>query len=163
VAAWPYWALVLLLGTAWLMRTCTMIATAHGDRRRLRGARWYDVLVAPLSAPWYLVASLPGAVLLGLWALGIGVAGLLLCYAAGLSTAATLAATGACVEVGLWAGPGGAHVRWPVRVVAHAVARRTGRWAVMVVVLVATAGFLGHQASLQIGWTPLGRPPLVGR
>ena len=162
-AAWPYWALVLALGGSWLLRTCTMTVTAHGDRRRLRGARWYDVLLAPLTAPWYVVAAVPGALLLATWALGIGIAGALLCYAAGLSTAATLFVTGLCVATGLWVGPGAAHVRWPVRLVAHAIARRTGRWAVLTVVLVALAGFLGHQASLESGWSPFGRPPLIGR
>jgi serine/threonine protein kinase len=163
LASLPYWSLALLLGASWLLRTCTLIVTAHGDRRRLRGAKWYDVLLAPLSAPWYLLAGLPGALLLGLWALGIGVAGLLLCYAAGLSTGVTLFVTGLCVEAGLWAGPGSSHVRWPVRVVAHTVARRVGRWAVLTVLLLATAGFAGHQASSEIGWAPFGKPPLVGR
>jgi hypothetical protein len=162
VSAWPYWSLALVLVGSWLLRTCTLTVTAHGDRRRLRGARWYDVLVAPLSAPWYLVAAVPGALLLGAWALGVGVAGLLLSYAAGFSAAATLLVGGLCVEAGLWAGPGGAHVRWPVRVVAHAVARRTGRWAVITIVVVAFAGFVGHQAALDIDWSPFGRPPLVG-
>ena len=162
VSAWPYWSLALVLVGSWLLRTCTLTVTAHGDRRRLRGARWYDVLVAPLSAPWYLVAAVPGALLLGAWALGVGLAGLLLCYAAGFSTAATLLVGGLCVEAGLWVGPGGAHVRWPVRVVAHAVARRTGRWAVITIVVVAFAGFVGHQATLDIDWSPFGKPPLVG-
>jgi hypothetical protein len=162
-AAWPYWSLALVLAASWLLRTCTMTVTAHGDRRRLRGARWYDVLVAPLSAPWYLVAAMPGALLLAVWSLGVGVAGVLLCYAAGASAAATLFVAGVCIEVGLWLGPGASHVRWPVRVVAHAVARRTGRWAVITVVAVAFTGFVGHQASLDIDWSPFGRPPLVGR
>jgi hypothetical protein len=162
-SAWPYATLALVLAGAWLLRTCTLTVTAHGDRRRLRGARWYDVLVAPLSAPWYLVAAVPGALLLGTWALGIGVAGVLLCYAAGFSSAFTLLVGGLCVVAGLWLGPSASHVRWPVRVVAHAVARRTGRWAVITVVMVAFAGFVGHQASLDIDWSPFGRPPLVGR
>ena len=162
-AAWPYASLALILVLSWLLRTCTVIVTAHGDRRRLRGSRWYDVLLAPVSAPWYLVAALPGALLLALWALGIGLAGALVSYAGGLSTASTLGATGLCVVVGLWVGPGASHVRWPVRVFAHAVARRTGRWAVITVLLVAVAGLLGHQASLDIGWSPFGRPPFVGR
>jgi serine/threonine protein kinase len=162
-AARPYATLSVILVLSWLLRTCTVIVTAHGDRRRLRGSRWYDVLLAPVSAPWYLVAALPGALLLALWALGIGLAGALVCYAGGLSAAATLGVTGLCVVVGLWVGPGASHVRWPVRVVAHAVARRTGRWAVITVLLVAVAGLLGHQASLDIGWSPFGEPPLVGR
>ncbi len=74
----------------------------------------------------------------------------------------TLFVGGLCVEVGIWLGPGASHVRWPVRVVAHAVARRTGRWAVITVVAVAFAGFVGHQASLDVDWSPFGRPPLVG-
>ncbi len=162
VAAWPYWSVGVLLIAAWLLRTCTLIVTAHGDRKRLRGARWYDVLLAPLSAPWYLVAALPGALLLGLWALGLGLAGALLCYALGVGTAATLFVTGACLGVSLWVGPGAAHVRWPVRVVAQSLARRTGRWAVAVVLLVAIAGLVGHQAGLHVGWSPFGAPPHVG-
>jgi hypothetical protein len=162
-AAWPYAGLAVVLVVGWLLRTCTMTVTAHGDRRRLRGARWYDVLLAPLSAPWYLVAAVPGALLLGAWALGIGVAGALLCYATGASTPVTLFVTGACVAAGLWAGPGASQVRWPIRVVTQAVARRTGRWAVITVATLAVAGFCAQQASHDTGWTPFGRPPLVGR
>jgi len=163
VAAWPYAGAAIVLAATWLLRTCTMTVTAAGDRRRLRGARWYDVLLAPLSAPWYLVASLPGALLLALWSLGLALAGTLLCYAAGASTVTTVGVTGLCLVVSLWWGPGAAHVRWPVRVVAQSLARRIGRWAVVTTVLVATAGFVGHQASLDIGWSPFGKPPLVGR
>jgi hypothetical protein len=162
-AARPYWGLTMLLVLAWLLRTCTMTATAHGDRRRLRGARWYDVLLAPLSAPWYLLAALPGAALLGVWALGVGVAGVLLCYAAGASAPLSLFVTGLCVTGGLWVGPGAAHVRWPVRVVSHAVARRASRWAVVTVAVLVVAGFLGLQAARDVAWSPFGRPALVGR
>jgi serine/threonine protein kinase len=162
-AAWPYAGLALLLVVSWLLRTCTLTVTAHGDRRRLRGARWYDVLVAPLSAPWYLLAAVPGALLLGVWTLGIGLAGVLLCYAAGLSASLTLFVAGACVAGGLWVGPGASAVRWPVRTVAQAVAARTGRWAVVTIAVVAVAGFLLHQGSVDSGWAPFGRPPLVGR
>jgi serine/threonine protein kinase len=163
VAAWPFAGAALVLAVSWLLRTCTMTVTAAGDRRRLRGSRWYDVLLAPLSAPWYLVASLPGALLLGLWSLGLALAGTLLCYAAGASTVTTLVIVGLCLVVSLWLGPGAAHVRWPVRVVAQTLARRVGRWAVVTVVLVATAGFAGHQATLDVSWSPFGKPPLVGR
>jgi hypothetical protein len=162
VAAWPYWGTVTLLAATWLLRTCTMTATAAGERRRLRGVRWYDVLVAPLSAPWYLVAAVPGAVLLGLWSIGIAAAGILLGYAAGISLAGTLFLAGLCLAVSLWLGPGAAHVRWPMRVVAQSLARRTGFWAFAVVVLVAYAGFVGHQSTLSVGWAPLGAPPHVG-
>jgi hypothetical protein len=158
VSAWPVWAVLLAVLGCWLLRTCTMTVTAVGDRRRLRGTRWYDLLLAPLSAPWYLVAAIPGALLLTLWALGIAAAGVLLGYAAGASVAATLFVAGLCLAVALWVGPGAAHVRWPVRVVAQSLARRTGPWAVAVVVLVAFAGFVGHQATLSIDWSPFGAP-----
>ncbi len=159
VAAWPYLATVVVLLASLLLRTCTMIVTAAGDRRRLRGARWYDVLLGPLSAPWYLLAAVPGAVLLALWALGISAAGALVCYAASLSTTTTLAVIGLGLALSLWIGPGSAHVRWPVRVVAQSVSRRTGRWAVATVLLLGLVGVVGHQASVDVGWSPFGEPP----
>jgi hypothetical protein len=159
VAAWPYLATVVVLLASWLLRTCTMIATAAGDRRRLRGARWYDVLLAPLSAPWYLLAAIPGAVLLAMWALGLCAAGALVCYAASLGTTITLAVIGLSLALSLWIGPGSGHVRWPVRVVAQSVSRRTGRWAVVTVLLLGLVGVVGHQASADVGWSPFGEPP----
>ncbi len=158
VSAWPFLGPLVVVMVAWLLRTCTMTVTAAGDRRRLRGSRWYDVLLAPLSAPWYLVAAIPGALLLTLWALGIAAAGVLLGYAAGASVAATLFVAGLCLAVGTWLGPGASHVRWPVRLVAQSLARRTGPWALAMVVLVAFAGFVGHQATLSIDWSPFGAP-----
>lgn len=158
VAAWPYLATVVLLLASLLLRTCTMVATAAGDRRRLRGARWYDVLLAPLSAPWYLVAAIPGAVLLALWALGLSAAAALVCYAASLSITTTLAVIGLSLALSLWVGPGSGHVRWPVRVVAQSVSRRTGRWAIASVLLLGLAGVIGHQASVDVGWSPFGEP-----
>jgi hypothetical protein len=163
VAAWPYWGAASVLAATWLLRTCTLTVTAAGDRRRLRGVRWYDVLLAPLSAPWYLVAAVPGSLVLGLWSLGLALAGVLLCYALSTTLATALFVAGLSLVVSLWWGPGAAHVRWPVRVVAQSLARRTGHWAVVTTVLVATAGFVGHQASLDVGWSPFGPPPHVGR
>jgi hypothetical protein len=139
-----------------------MVVTAAGDRRRLRGARWYDVLLGPLSAPWYLVLAVPGAVVLGLWALGICAAGALVCYAAGLSVTTTLAVCGLCLALSLWIGPGSSHLRWPVRVVAQSASRRTVPWAVTTVLLLGLAGVVGHEAGAHIGWSPFGAPFHVG-
>ncbi|WP_151081635.1 serine/threonine-protein kinase [Nocardioides cynanchi] len=161
VAAWPYLATAVLLLMAWLLRTCTMVVTAAGDRRRLRGARWYDVLLGPLSAPWYLVLAVPGATLLALWAVGISVAGVLVCYAVGVDVTTTLAVAGLCLALSLWVGPGSAHLRWPVRVVAQSASRRTLRWAVTTVLLLGLAGMVGHQAGVHVGWSPFGPPPGV--
>jgi serine/threonine protein kinase len=161
VAAWPYLATALLVLASWLLRSSTMIVTAAGDRRRLRGARWYDVLLGPLSAPWYLALALPGAVLLDLWALGIGAAGALVCYAASLSVTTVLSVSGLCLAVSLWIGPGSGHVRWPVRVVAQSVSRRTGRWAIVTALLVGLSGVVGHEADVHTAWTPFDAPPGV--
>ena len=130
------------------LRTCTMTATAHHGRRRLRGARWYDVLVAPLSAPWYLLAAAPGALLLG--ALGARHRrrrGLCSATPPALSTATTLFVAGLCLAAGSvararcrprpLAGPRG-------RAPARASYRTLGG---LPVVLVSLAGFLGHQAA----------------
>ena len=147
---------------AWLLRTCTLTVTAAGDRRRLRGAP--------------VVRRPPGAVV-GPLAPGGGGARGDAADASGRSGSGSLGCcsgtprefggghafvAGLCLAVCLWVGPGAGHVRWPVRVVAQAVARRTGRWAVVVVVLVATAGFVGHQATLSVGWSPFGAPIGLG-
>jgi serine/threonine protein kinase len=158
VAAWPYPAVALILLASWLLRSGTMLASAHGDRRRLRGAKWYDVVLAPLSAPWYLLSAVPGAVLLTLWAAGLAVAGALVCYAFGASTAATLFVSGTCLATSLWLGPGGAQVRWPLRLVTQPLARRTGRWAVVVVLVLGLTGVVGQVASAHVSWAPFGDP-----
>jgi serine/threonine protein kinase len=162
MSAWPYLGLAAVLTAAWLLRACSMIATARSDRRRLRGACWYDVLMAPLSAPWYLVASIPGSLLLGVWSLGLGAAGALLAYAVGAGTAMLLFVAGLCLVVSLWIGPGSAHVRWPARVVAQNLARRTFVWAVSAVLLLGLAGLVGQQAAQRVSWTPFGSPAHMG-
>jgi hypothetical protein len=162
LSAWPYLGLAAVLTVSWLLRACSMIATARSDRRRLRGARWYDVLLAPLSAPWYLVASIPGTVLLGVWALGLGAAGALLAYAVGSGTTALLVVAGVCVVVSLWVGPGSAHVRWPVRVAAQALARQTFVWLVTAVLLLIAAGLLVQSGAQHVSWSPFGNPTHIG-
>jgi Protein kinase domain len=157
-AAWPYPTLFTLLLTSWLLRACTMLAAARSDRRRLRGARWYDVLLAPLSAPWYVVAAIPGAVLLALWAAGISLAGGLLCYALGADRVTTLVVAGAGLVLGLWVGPGSTQLRWPLRLATQPLVRRTGRWAVAVAILLAVSGSTGYVASGHTNWSPFGHP-----
>jgi hypothetical protein len=157
-AAWPYPTLVTVLLASWLLRACTMLAAARSDRRRVRGARWYDVLLAPLSAPWYVVAAVPGAVLLALWAAGISLAGGLLCYALSAGRLTTLLVAGASLVLGLWVGPGSTQLRWPLRLATQPLVRRTGRWAVAVAILVALAGLTGYVASGHTSWSPFGHP-----
>ena len=44
----------------WLLRSGSLAASAAGDRRRLRGRRWYDGVQFLVAAPWHLVRSIPG-------------------------------------------------------------------------------------------------------
>ena len=162
VAAWPYLATVTVLLVTWLLCAGTRTATAHHGRTSLRGARWYDVLVAPLSAPWHLLAAAPGALLLGLWALGLGAAGILLCYAFGLSHATTLFVAGLCLAGGVWLGPGSSQVRWPLYLVARPLARRTTPWLVALLLVLAAAALSALLAGDHTVWSPLGAPPLLG-
>ena len=87
VAAFPYLVIGALLLLVWLLRSGSMTASATGDRQRLRGGtKWYDVVVAPLSAPWHLRprrSRRPS--LLFFWAGGFAVAAGLLCYAFSVS------------------------------------------------------------------------------
>ena len=65
IAAYPYLVVGAVLLLVWLLRSGSLLASATGDRQRLRGAaKWYDVVVAPLSAPWHLVRSIPTTFLL---------------------------------------------------------------------------------------------------
>jgi hypothetical protein len=161
VAAWPYLATVTVLVVAWLLCAATRTATAHQGRKSLRGARWYDVLVAPLSTPWHLVAAAPGALLLSLWALGLSLAGILLCYAFGLAPATTLFVSGLCLAGGVWLGPGANQVRWPLHLVVRPLARRTTPWLVALLLLLAAAGITGLLAGGHTDWSPLSAPPLL--
>ena len=162
VAAWPYLATITVLIVTWLLCAATRTATAHHGRTSLRGARWYDVLVAPLSTPWHLVAAAPGALLLSLWSLGLALAGTLLCYAFGLAHSTTLFVAGLCLAAGVWLGPGSVRVRWPLLLVARPLARRTTPWLVALLLLLAVAGITGLLAGGHTDWSPLGAPPLLG-
>jgi hypothetical protein len=163
VAAWPYLSVAAVLLVTWVLRAGTRTARAHHGRTSLRGARWYDVVVAPLSAPWHLVAAAPGALLLGLWAVGLGAAGMLLCYAVGAGHATTLFVGGLCLAAGVWLGPGAGLVRWPVQLVVRPLARRTAPWLVALLLLLGGAGISGLLAGDHTGWSPFGAPHALGR
>jgi hypothetical protein len=38
------------------------------------------------------------------------------------------------------------------------LARRTARWAIALLVLLALTGVVGHLASTRVSWTPFGQP-----
>ena len=162
VAAYPWLALTVLAVLVVLVRAGSRGASSRRARRDARGPRWWDAPVVLLAAPWHLVASLPGTVLLLLWAGGVGVAGALLAYGLGRDVPALLAATGLAVTVGLWLGPGSARVRGPVAAAASAVARRPARWLVALLLLGATAAVLAAAALGQgPDWAPLAGGPVT--
>ena len=118
-----------------------------------------QVLVA---APWHLVQSIPGAVLLGLWALGLAAAAALLCYAIATGLELALFVCGVVLAGSLWWGPGGSRVRGPVNRLVAPLAADLRRWLVALVVVLAVAGVLGFRADLSgASWSPAGGQPHV--
>ena len=110
---------VLAAASVWLLRSGSLAASAAGDRQQAaRRAKWYDGVVAPLSAPrGTCVAVDRRHLLLALWAVGFAVAAGLLCYAfaAGPTIDAVRQRVGAgrrarVARPGRLAGPLG---RWP--------------------------------------------------
>ena len=161
VAAYPYPAVVLSLLLAWLLRSGSLTASATGDRQRMRGrARWYDAVVAPLSAPWHLVRALPGSVVLGLWSLGLAVAAGLVCYAVSATLASLLLVSGTALALSLGLGPGGSRVRSPLRRMLTPLARSPLPWALGLAVVLLAAGLLGASAMTSVSWWPLDGSPL---
>lgn len=159
-AAYPWITLTLLMLLVWLLRSWSMAASAHDQRRQYRGRKWYDGIQLLLAAPWHLVQSIPSTVLLQLWSLGLAVAAALLCYAFATGVALALFVCGVVLTVSLWLGPGGSRVRGPVSQVVNPLAADPRRWVVALLVVVAAAFALGVLADVEgVSWTPAnGRP-----
>ena len=81
VAAYPWYGSVTLLLLVWLLRSGSLAASEAGARRRVRGPKWYDGAQLLIRAPWELLRTLAGTVMLQLWSAGLAVAAALLCYA----------------------------------------------------------------------------------
>ena len=60
VAAYPWYGSVTLLLLVWLLRSGSLAASAAGDRRRVRGPKWYDGAQLLVRAPWSCSARWPG-------------------------------------------------------------------------------------------------------
>jgi len=157
-AAYPWGASALLLVLVWLLRAGSLAASAAGDRRRVRGRKWYDGAQFLLGAPWDLVRSLPGTLMLVLWSAGLAVAAGLVCYAVAATVPVTLFVCGTALAVSLWSGPGGSRVRSPLARVVHPLAADLRRWAVGLVLLVVAGLALGMVASGGTTWGPSGDP-----
>ncbi len=155
VAAYPWLALALLLVLTWLVRSGSLAARAHGDRRRDRGRKWYDAPRLLLGAPWDLVRSIPSTVVLALWSVGLAIAAALLCYAFALAVTPSMFACGAVFTASLWAGPGGQQVRSPLGRIVHPLSASPRRWAVaLLLVGVAGAGLVLRADLAGTDWTP---------
>lgn len=162
LSAYPWVAGAVVVLLVWLLRGGSLAASTAGERRRLRGAKWYDGPRLVLGAPWHLVRSIPGSLLLVLWSLGIVVAAGLLCYAVAASTGITLAVCATVFVGSLWWGPGGSRVRSPLARVTHPIAARPKVWLVASLLVLAAAGLLGALAMQGAEWMPADGPPFQG-
>ena len=163
VAAYPWYGSVALLLTVWLLRSGSLAATAAGARRQVRGPKWYDGVQLLVRAPWELLRTLAGTVMLQLWSAGLAVAAALLCYALVAGETVTLFACGAVFAAAVWTGPGGSRVRSPLSRVVNPAAHRWRPWlAVTFVLLVLATGLGGLAESRGTSWAPGQDRPLSG-
>ncbi|HET8960566.1 serine/threonine-protein kinase [Nocardioides sp.] len=160
LTAYPWVALPTLLVLTWLLRSASLAATATGDRRRLRGAKWYDPVLYLVGAPWHVVRAIPGTLLLALWSLGLALAAVLICYAAAADLETSLFVTGLTYAGALALGPGGSRVRSPLARAVHPLAARPGSWLVALVVVGTLAAAFGYLVSTSgVNWSPFSGPP----
>ncbi|MCB0907835.1 MAG: protein kinase [Nocardioidaceae bacterium] len=152
VVSFPYLGVAALVVAVWLLRSGSLAASAAGQRRQLRGLKWYDGPQTLLAAPLHLVQSIPGTFLLVLWAGGLGLAGGLLGYA-GWGTGdrtrviGILATAGLLFVLALWFGPGGGRVSGPLRRVLDPLADRPVTWLVALLLLLAAASGIAALAT----------------
>ncbi|PVG81432.1 hypothetical protein DDE18_18275 [Nocardioides gansuensis] len=155
IALAPYVTLAGLTVLSWLLRSGSRAGSAVGQRRQLRGRRWYDAPALLLATPWHLVAALPGTLMLVLWSLGIAAATGLVCFALALGLTESLGVVGFAFGLGMWWGPGSTRVRGPVRRVTDPVAARPVAWLLVTVMVLAGGAGLGAAAvSEGTRWTP---------
>ena len=160
LTAYPWVALLTLLVLTWLLRSASLAATAAGDRRRIRGAKWYDPVLYLIGAPWHAVRAIAGTVVLALWSVGLALAASLICYAAAADLEASLFATGLTFVVALSLGPGGSRVRSPLARVVHPLASGPGAWLVALAVAAAVAASFAYLVTTSgVSWTPFSGPP----
>ena len=106
----PYLTCLLLVVLVIALRAVSLTRSRASDRRMLRGQKWYDAAQTSLSAPWFLLASLPGSFLLLLYALSIAGSVALVAVAVGVRSVTALAVLGVLLTVLVWTGPGSSRV-----------------------------------------------------
>ena len=151
----PWVAATVIMLAVWLLRSGSIAASAAGYRRLRRGRKWYDGAQVVIHTPWHLVQSIPGTLMLVLWAAGLAVSAALICYAVAAGDAVTLFASGLVLAGSLWWGPGGSRLRSPLNRVVVPVARSGPLWVIGVVLLVLLAAGLGLiAADAGVRWWP---------
>jgi hypothetical protein len=154
-AAAPWVALAVVVTIVWLLRSGSLAASAAGDRRLRRGRKWYDGAQVVVHTPWHLVQSIPGTLMLVLWAAGLGVSVALICYAVAASEEVTLFASGVVLAASLWWGPGGSRLRSPVNRVVVPLSRSAGTWVAGLTLLLLATMALGVVAlDRSVTWWP---------
>ena len=150
-----------MLVLSWLLRSISLAASAHGQRRNLRGRKWYDGVQLLVAAPWHLVQSIPGAVLLGLWALGLAAAAALrLLRRSPPGVELALFVCGVVLAGSLWWGPGGSRLRGPVGRIVRPLAARPAALGRRAAGRARGRGVLGFRADLSgASWDPAGGRP----
>ena len=163
MAAYPWYGSSLLLLVVWALRSGSLAATAAGERRRVRGPKWYDGAELLVRTPWELLRSLPGTMMLVLWSAGLAVAAALLCYAFVAGETVTLFVCGAVFAGSVWTGPGGSRVRSPLSRLVNPASRAWKPWlAVTFVLLVLATGLGGLADARGTSWSPGDQRPLSG-
>lgn len=162
MAAYPYLTLAAGCLAIWLLRGMWHSGSAHRSRRERRGTKWYDVPHTVLSTPVHLFTSIPGSLMLIVWAGGIGLASGLIAFAFALGPAETLALMGAFTTVSAWWGPGGAEVRGVLRPITLRASRGWFGWLIALALLVALAGLAWLSLRNNgIDWSPALQGPLA--
>ncbi|GHJ57942.1 hypothetical protein NOK12_04610 [Nocardioides sp. OK12] len=164
VAAVPYAGLATVLVVVWLLRSGSLAGSRVGERRALRGRRWYDAPVVLVRAPWDLLRSIPSTLVLQLWALGLAAAAGLLCYAVAAGPTTTLLAGAGTLVLGLWWGPGGSRVRSPLGRVVRPLSAAPGRWVAALLLVAAGAGAAAYTLETRgPWWVPAQDQPIGSR
>jgi serine/threonine protein kinase len=155
VALAPYVAIASLTLVIWILRSGSLAASSAGARRQVRGAKWYDGVQVLLGAPWHAVRSIPGALLLVMWSMGLGLAAALLCFAVHATMLTSLGIIGGVLGAAMWWGPGSRRLRGPVQRLSHPVSARPLVWFFAALATMAVAAGLAAAASAQgPDWTP---------
>jgi serine/threonine protein kinase len=162
LAAFPWIGLTILIALVWLVRSSSLAAARVSARRSERGAKWHDGPRLVLGAPIDLVRALPSTIVLALWALGMVVVAVLVCYAVAAPVTLSLLIAAAAAVVALLLGPGGGQVRSPIARVLNPLAAQGKSWLITALVLVAIAGVCGGFAALGADWAPFSDAPFSG-